>query len=144
MLFIRLYLHYNSCLCCFPAYESLQSREETRNTAWLKEGWNVNVSNTGITNASIQFYYKKKKAFQPMLFIMATGKCSVQFCTWLIWNVILWTHPLPSRLQLRRSYNFLLHRSADVSSSVCVRPRVCHITTCFWCKSAQGVSPEGR
>uniref|UniRef100_A0A3B4Y3P6 Nipsnap homolog 1 (C. elegans) n=1 Tax=Seriola lalandi dorsalis TaxID=1841481 RepID=A0A3B4Y3P6_SERLL len=25
------------------AYESLQSREETRNSAWLKEGWDVNV-----------------------------------------------------------------------------------------------------
>lgn len=31
----------------FTAYESLQSREETRNSAWLKEGWNVNVYFTG-------------------------------------------------------------------------------------------------
>ena len=34
-------------VCCFPAYGSLQSREETRNSAWLKEGWDVNVYYTG-------------------------------------------------------------------------------------------------
>lgn len=31
----------------FIAYESLQCREETRNSAWRKEGWDVNVYYTG-------------------------------------------------------------------------------------------------
>ena len=31
----------------FTAYESLESREETRNSAWLKEGWDSNVYYTG-------------------------------------------------------------------------------------------------
>lgn len=47
-------------LCSFPAYESLQSREETRNAAWLKEGWDVNVYNTGITDDNLQGYSRKK------------------------------------------------------------------------------------
>uniref|UniRef100_A0A8C5N6G6 Protein NipSnap homolog 1-like n=1 Tax=Gouania willdenowi TaxID=441366 RepID=A0A8C5N6G6_GOUWI len=34
------------------AYESLQAREETRNSAWMKEGWDVNVFYTGEANAS--------------------------------------------------------------------------------------------
>lgn len=34
----------------FVAYESLQSREETRNSAWQKEGWDVNVYYTGKTS----------------------------------------------------------------------------------------------
>lgn len=69
-------------------------------------------------------------AFQPMLIIMAIGKCSVQFCKWPFWNITLWTHLLPSRLQLCRCYHFLLQRSADVSSSICVRQIICHITVC--------------
>jgi len=30
----------------FLAYKDLQSREQTRNAAWLKEGWDVNVHYT--------------------------------------------------------------------------------------------------
>ncbi|TNM89339.1 hypothetical protein fugu_003573 [Takifugu bimaculatus] len=43
------------------AYESLQSREETRNTAWLKEGWDVNVYNTGITHANPPVVFKTNR-----------------------------------------------------------------------------------
>lgn len=35
-------------LCPFPAaYKDLQSREETRNAAWRKRGWDENVYYTG-------------------------------------------------------------------------------------------------
>lgn len=48
-------LYSQMCLCAIyeyiyfscVAYKDLQSREETRNAAWLKEGWDVSVHYTG-------------------------------------------------------------------------------------------------
>uniref|UniRef100_A0A8D0AUM3 Nipsnap homolog 1 (C. elegans) n=1 Tax=Sander lucioperca TaxID=283035 RepID=A0A8D0AUM3_SANLU len=43
------------------AYGSLQSREETRNSAWLKEGWDANVHYTGRRDANQPHIYNPKK-----------------------------------------------------------------------------------
>lgn len=47
-------------LLVLTAYKSLQSRDETRNSAWLKEGWDSTVYYTGRTDNNTHVLPKKK------------------------------------------------------------------------------------
>lgn len=64
---------------CVTAYENLQSREETRNSAWLKEGWDVNVYYTGRRDANrphIHVYSKEKNL--PLSLIRGQLQANIQ------------------------------------------------------------------
>lgn len=63
--FLLCFFRWNFFFLCrlFIAYESLQSREETRNSAWRKEGWDVNVYYTGKKEMLRPDALKKKNDF---------------------------------------------------------------------------------
>lgn len=75
------------------AYESLQSREETRNSAWRKEGWDGNVYYTG-----------KKEMLHPDA-LKTQCSCQGFIPRWLFLPAIIF-----SKVETRRSPNFFNHR----------------------------------
>lgn len=65
--FIEMSVWNEVLLNVFAAYGSLLSREETRNSAWLKEGWDANVYYTGRRDAK-QPHVLPKKTHIAMFF----------------------------------------------------------------------------
>lgn len=93
----------------FIAYESLQCREETRNSAWRKEGWDVNVYYTG-----------KKEMLDPDA-LKTQWFCQGFIPRWLFLPAIIF-----SKVETRRSQNSFNHKdasqqfSAEMFNVVCV------------------------